>query len=163
MRGIKYKTEEERIAASRENQKRYYAKHKEECKERSKKSRQKKLEEYRNRERAHRKQERTENPEKFRILDRKRYAKLRAEAFELLGNKCFICGSSERLIHFHKKDGQPHGNNGRQALRLVVECPNEFVSLCSAPCHRLVHWSMMYLGMIWEEIERKVKETKDAR
>lgn len=82
----------------------------------------------------------------------KHYKELRQKALDLIGSKCVICGSSERIV-FHEIHGIPHLNNKdstRAELRYYIEHFQDFISLCQKH-HTLIH----YLNGLNDEQLRK--------
>lgn len=89
----------------------------------------------------------------------KRYKELRQEALNLIGIKCLICGSTDRLC-FHEIHGKPHLNkkDSTQAeLRYYIEHYKDFISLCQKH-HSLIH----YLNGLTEEQLRTALEYSKA-
>lgn len=74
-----------------------------------------------------------------KVLKRKR----RLKALELLGNECYICGTSEKTLHFHHRvygliGAQFIGNGNPYAtVREALEHPEYFKLLCP-PCHQVI-------------------------
>ena len=78
------------------------------------------------------------------------WKKNRDGAFELLGNSCVICDRSDKVMVFHRIDGERHANT--DTAKLVIAEPWKFTVLCKYPCHVSVHWCMIYLNMKWKDI-----------
>jgi len=78
-----------------------------------------------------------------------------------VGDKCYFCGYTKRLV-CHRKDGKKHKKfldmNFKELKKILEDDRDSYVRLCFK-CHKWVHWCMERLGMTWEEIEQKWKQT----
>ena len=77
---------------------------------------------------------------------------------EIFGRECTLCEVSqdESMLVIHRKDGTPHNPEqlwNPETLQNLQS--NEWARLCPT-CHKSVHWSMKFLSMSWDEIERIV-------
>jgi hypothetical protein len=80
----------------------------------------------------------------------RRWRKDRREAIAMFGDACFFCGSTERRMEFHRKDGVSHSNSN--TAKLVLKAPDEWMYICRR-CHLAVHWMMTELKLTWHDIE----------
>ena len=83
---------------------------------------------------------------------RKKHYGLRSQVF---GDVCYICGS-DRGVGLHKKDGEPHSAD-ISSIRKALENPDDWVQLCSIPCHKGVHFCMGVFGWEWKTIEENIR------
>ena len=104
-------------------------KHKEAMRRANKKYRDKNKEKIR----AYQKQYRKKNRESIRQRNREYVKKLKRQIDQILGTKCVICGSTERL-RCHEIYGKPHIYN----LYYVINHSEDFVRMCEF-CHKFVH------------------------
>lgn len=80
-----------------------------------------------------------------RIYHRKKERELRAKIFEMLGNKCEYCGSTENLEihHWHPFILEKGGVKEREE-RWVLKHLDD-VSLLCKKCHDTIHWAFRKL------------------
>ena len=108
------------------------------------------------------KQSEQEKREKRILIQRENKARRTKLIDETYGSKCMVClreaKKSGRAIH--RKDGQPHKQFTSLGLKEIKETINKdrekYIRLCSG-CHRAIHWCMKYLGMNWDEIEKRLR------
>lgn len=152
----------DKIQRRKKAQSKYYQEHKEACKERIRNYRKKNPEKVREWQREWRKK----NPEKVREYikkwrdshkeqikeyekktreqrlkwRKKRRENRRNELLNLIGRKCYLCGSNDtKRLLFHEIHGRKHETHCRnKTYHYITSHKNDFVTLCK-PCHVNLH------------------------
>lgn len=82
-----------------------------------------------------------------RLQYRRDYTKRLKEKIQtLLGNKCVVCGKTEKLVA-HEIHGKPHAKRVHYILNHI----EDFVLVCYS-CHNGIHFCMKHLGLTLEQI-----------
>ena len=96
-----------------------------------------------------------------------KYRDKRKKAIEkIFGKYCLTCNFERRERSFtiiHRKDGTEHTRITLLSITDIEKMKingekEKYVNLCGR-CHKSVHWCMKYLGMTWEEIEKRYNRT----
>lgn len=67
------------------------------------------------------------------------------------GEKCSMCGSDNRRLAIHRKDGSPHSKNFLRSRENLEDINTDEWTLLCQKCHRYVHWAMDNLQMKWND------------
>lgn len=138
----------------RKYSKQYYQKHKEHYKQHHKQFYQKYKEKIKKRVQKYRQK----NQKRINKNQNKHNKKVREKLSELIGNKCFFCGTDKGKLYFHEIHGKIHIFTSNY----YFEHKKDFRTLCYF-CHMGVHWCMEYLGLSWEQITKSIIKLKKER
>lgn len=69
----------------------------------------------------------------------------------LFGEECSMCGSDNRRLAIHRKDGSPHSKNFLRFRENLENINTDEWTLLCQKCHRYVHWAMDNLRMKWND------------
>ena len=110
---------------------------------------------------------RRKNPKKAKAIDLKRGQKhrnsaknrywiRRKEIYQLLSNKCVICGRSfeETILCFHEVHGKKHPRSEKKFLEYILNHLEDFALMCRR-CHGVLHAYSKFKEKI-NELERKL-------
>lgn len=67
------------------------------------------------------------------------------------GEECSMCGSDNRRLAIHRKDGSPHNKNFLRSRENLEDINTHEWTLLCQKCHRYVHWAMDNLQMKWND------------
>ena len=67
------------------------------------------------------------------------------------GEECSMCGSDNRRLAIHRKDGSPHNRNFLRSRENLEDINTHEWTLLCQKCHRYVHWAMDNLQMKWND------------
>ena len=67
------------------------------------------------------------------------------------GEECSMCGSDNRRLAIHRKDGSPHSKNFLRSRENLEDINTDEWTLLCQKCHRYVHWAMDNLQMKWND------------
>jgi hypothetical protein len=78
---------------------------------------------------------------------------------EMFENKCKFCNfeatKKGQWTIIHRKDGKKHKSSREWNINDMKKInKDEYIRVCGR-CHVGIHWCMKYLGMTWEEIEKR--------
>jgi len=82
-----------------------------------------------------------------------------------IGSDCFFCGCVIRL-QAHRKDGKKHSSlpnlPKRNLISELEQNSDKYVRLCYK-CHKSVHWCMKFMGLSWEQITPKKRQSRNEK
>ena len=96
---------------------------------------------------AQRKRYRNTHCKKIRDQNRKKRERYRQKMIELIGDRCIICGSTEKLC-FHEKYFRPHEH---ESVVYIIKHYKDFLPVCSRH-----HWLIHRLKECTEEERKKI-------